>query len=289
MLKIWCLLLIVHAYMHANSLIEQLQQVGCVELCNDSHGSQSYDNLYQSFDQLIDFFQRNPKWAQKLYCAKERFIRSSDQALYGTDFCGWYDDSLVSGRHQISFYYSIHFHTFLSVQYPEIIKQPEIQNFLQQCFDIQKPCHDFFKAITMQLGIESIFSSTSFQVPILFKVVKYFQNYNVTKPHYDGTAFSLLLDSTHDESLFISGYKPILTEQDFFSVHKNVASNRYQSSMLLIPGTLLTEFCIYPTPHLVMHSGQIRYATIAFAMRPNFIAPKIEFALLPNFKSCNVA
>ena len=54
--------------------------------------------------------------------------------------------------------------------------------------------------------------------------------------------------------------------------------------MLLIPGALLTEFSIYPTPHIITQSGKVRYAAIAFAMRPHYIPEKAELASLPNFK-----
>ena len=283
------LLIIFFKSISTSSLFEQLQQFGYAELKNDYHGSQSYDDLYKAFDQLIDFFKTNPVWVQKLYCAKERFIRSKDKVLYGTDFLGWYDDSLLSTRHQISFYYSIHFHQFLSENYPDILKQPNIQNFFQKCFEIQRPCNDFFKEVAQQLGLDSIFLSTGYQVPILLKVIKYFEAYNVSSPHYDGTAFTLFLDSTDNQSLLLSPYKSMLVEQDFFSVFKNFVTTADQSSMLLIPGTLLTEFFMYPTPHIVQHSGQIRYATVAFAMRPNFIFKKREFTILPNFKSCTVS
>jgi hypothetical protein len=35
---------------------------------------------------------------------------------------------------------------------------------------------------------------------------------------------------------------------------------------------------------MVTRSGKTRYAAIAFAMRPNYIAPKIEHSPLPNFQ-----
>ena len=58
----------------------------------------------------------------------------------------------------------------------------------------------------------------------------------------------------------------------------------YQNSMMLIPGTLVTDFSIYPTPHIVVRSEDTRYATIAFAMRPDHVQQKIEFSSLPSFK-----
>ncbi len=52
------------------------------------------------FDELIGFLQTNPVWAQKLYSAKERFIRSKDRNYYSTDFFGFYDESEKQGRSQ---------------------------------------------------------------------------------------------------------------------------------------------------------------------------------------------
>jgi hypothetical protein len=77
----------------------------------------------------------------------------------------------------------------------------------------------------------------------------------------------------------LSPYKPSFTEGDFSSPNRH-----NQHSILLIPGVLLTEFSIYPTPHIVSQSGKIRYATIAFAMRSNYFPPKTKHSQLPSFK-----
>ena len=57
-------------------LIEQFEQVGYVEILDQEHESATFDSLYAYFDEFIEFLQKNPHWEQKLYCAKERFIRS---------------------------------------------------------------------------------------------------------------------------------------------------------------------------------------------------------------------
>jgi len=72
------------------SLKEQFNQVGYVEMCDKDNGVATYDYLYACFDDLITFFQANPAWAQKLYVAKERFIRSQNKHYYSTDFFGFY-------------------------------------------------------------------------------------------------------------------------------------------------------------------------------------------------------
>jgi hypothetical protein len=259
-------------------LAEQFKQAGYVEICNKKHGTVTFDSLYACFDELIEFLQKNPVWAQKLYSAKERFIRSKDRNYYCTDFFGFYDESEREGRSQISFYYSIHLHEFICSRYPEFNKVPEIIRFFETCLEIQKPCGDLFNEAAVELGLETIFSCKYGHPPILFKVVKYFPSYVATKPHYDGTAFSLFLDSTDNQSLFLSPYKSSFTVDDFFSPPRN------KNSILLIPGALLTEFSINPTPHIVAQSGETRYATIAFAMRPHYILGKNELFPLPNFK-----
>lgn len=258
----------------ALSLAEQFKQVGYAEICNKTYEVGSFDQLYVYFDELIEFLQKNPKWAQKLYQAKERFIRSKDRNYYATDFFGFYDESERIGRSQIAFYYSLHFHVFISTHYPEFNQVPEIIRFFELCFDIQKPCENLCTQVATELGIETIFP---LHPPILFKVIKYLPAYIATRPHYDGTAFSLFLDSTDNQSLLLCPYKSSCAVDDFSSPPRN------RHSILLIPGTLLTEFSIYPTPHIVASSGNIRYATIAFAMRPHYISPKNEFFPLPNF------
>lgn len=267
----------------ALSLAEQFKQVGYVEICDNNHGSATFDTLYARFDELIQFLQTNPVWAQKLYSAKERFIRTKERNFYSTDFFGFYDESEREGRSQISFYYSTHFHEFMCSYYSECKQVPEIIRFFDAYLAIQKSYENLFNEAAAELGLETIFSSKYAYPPILFKVIKYFPSYRAIKPHYDGTALSLFLDSTDNSSLLLSPYKSLLSVDDFSAPARNFSRLRNQNSILLIPGTLLAEFSIYPTPHIVAPSGKIRYATIAFALRSNYSPPKQEFSVLPNF------
>lgn len=261
---------------YATPLAEQFKQAGYVEICDGNHGTEKFDSLYAYFDEFIGFLQTNPVWAQKLYAAKERFIRSKERNHYSTDFFGFYDESTRKGRSQISFYYSTHFHAFISSRYPEFNRVPEIVRFFEACLEIQKPYGNLISETADELGLKAIYDSG--KPPILFKVIKYLPDYIATRPHYDGTAFSLFLDSTDNQSLLLSPYKSSFTVDDFSSRRHN------QNSILLIPGTFLTEFSIYPTPHIVTQCGKIRYATIAFAMRPDYVAQKTEYSYLPSFQ-----
>lgn len=267
-------------------LAEQLKQVGYVELSDKKHSLAPFKTLYVYFDEFIAFLQKNSTWRQKLYSAKERFIRTKEREYYSTDFFGFYDESLRAGRAQIAFYYSVHFHEFIFTHYPELARIPEIINFLRICFEIQKSYTDVFNRIAVTLGVEAIFSSLDGQPPILFKVIKYLPSYCATRPHYDGAAFSLFLDSTDNQSLLLSPYKSLCTVDDFFSPSRECSSDQSQNSMLLIPGAYLAEeYSIYPTPHIVVRSGKTRYATVAFAMRPHYKPRKNEFSPLPDFKN----
>lgn len=267
----------------ATSLADQFKNTGYVEICNKEHTATTFDSLYASFDEFIEFLQTNPVWAQKLCGAKERFIRSKERNYYSTDFFGFYDESKRERRGQISFYYSNHFHEFICSHYPEFNQVPEIIDFFEACFEIQKPYENLFNETAKELGFETIFSSNYGHPPILLKVIKYLPSYIATRPHYDGTAFSLFLDSTDNQSLLLSPYKSSFTVDDFSSPPRDFPQRHIQNSILLIPGTHLTEFSIYPTPHIVIQSGKDRYATIAFAMRPNYTPKKIGFSPLPNF------
>ncbi len=286
-LYLWIFVLFACQPLYATPLAEQFKRVGYLEICDRKHGTATFDSLYAYFDDLIELFQENPVWAQKLYAAKERFIRSKEKTYYSTDFFGFYDESEREGRSQISFYYSTHFHEFIYSHYPEFNQIPEIIRFFEACLKIQKPYGDLFDEVAAELGLETIFSSKcGHHPPILLKVIKYLPSYVVTKPHYDGTAFSLFLDSTDNQSLLLSPYKPSFTVDDFFSPLREFSRCYNQNSVLLIPGALLTEFSIDPTPHIVSQTGKIRHATIAFAMRPNYIPQKTEFSALPSFRGC---
>lgn len=284
-LFLWFFFLLFAFQLHcAAPLAEQFKRVGYVEICDKQHGAATFDSLYASFDKLIELLQTNPVWAQKLYIAKERFIRSKDRNYYSTDFFGFYDESEREGRSQISFYYSTHFQEFICSHYPEFNQVPEIICFFEACREIQKPYGDLFEETAAELGLETIFSSNYGHPPILLKVIKYLPSYIATRPHYDGTVFSLFLDSTENQSLLLSPYKSSFTVGDFSSPLREFSRWHNQNSILLIPGVLLTEFFIYPTPHIVAQSGKVRYATIAFAMRPNYVPQKIECSPLPSFK-----
>lgn len=262
--------------LYALSLAEQFKRAGYVEICDQKRETVAFDDLYVYFDELIEFLQKNPVWTQKLYGAKERFIRSKDRNYYSTDFFGFYDESEREGRRQISFYYSTRFHEFICSRYPEFNQAPAIIRFFDACLKIQKPYGNRFDEAAAELGLKTIFPSNP---PILLKVIKYLPSYIATTPHYDGTAFSLFLDSTDNQSLLLSSYKSSFTVDDFSS-----PSREFSKSVLLIPGTLLTEFSIDPTPHIVAQSGKIRYATIAFAMRSNYIPQKADYSPLPSFQ-----
>ena len=270
----------------AFSLTDQFKQAGYVELYDNHHGTATYDSLYAYFDELIEFLQTNPVWEQKLYAAKERFIRSKERQYYSTDFFGLYDESKREGRGQIAFYYSIHFHEFICSRYKEFNAVPQIIHFFEACREIQKSYGNVFAHAAAELGLEGIFSRTFGNPPILFRVVKYFPSYIPTRPHYDGTAFSLFLDSTDNQSLLLSPYKSSFTVDDFSSPTRTFSRSLTHNSILIIPGTLLPESSIKPTPHIVVPTDnkEIRYAAIAFAMLSDYISQKNEFSLLPNFQ-----
>lgn len=235
------------------SFTELLNQDGYVEICREQY---SFDPLYASFDECIQFLQHNPAWAQRLYSSKERFIRSKERALYSTDFFGYYET-----KQQISFYYSTHFHETLT-DLPV-----EISQFLDRCQQLQQTYQQLCMDASKELGIET-------SPALLFKVIKYLPSYVGQKPHYDGSLFSLLLHSSDDRSLLLSPYKSSFTADDFFSPSRNCP--------LLIAGTQLREFSIYPTPHIVITSGNVRYSTVVFAMKPNAPALKNTFSPLDN-------
>ena len=273
------ILLFFSSLLTATPLLEEIKREGYLEIREMFHENSAFDSLYAYFDECVAFLQNHPHWAQKLYIAKERFIRTPDRNVYSSDFFGLYDEAERKGRHQISFYYSIHFHEFIFSHYPEFFQVPQILDFFEACREIHQPYRNLCKDLASKLGLESIFFSQDGSPPILFKVIKYLPSYSAARPHYDGTAFSIFLHSTDRGALLISPYKPCLTVDDFFSPIELLHPN----SLLVIPGALLTDFSIYPTPHIVAQSGKTRYATIAFAMRPNYPTQKIEFPPLPNF------
>ena len=267
----------------AVSLAEQFKQVGYRELCNKEQGTKTFESLYASFDELVEFLQKNPSWVQKLCLVKDRFIRCEDRNFYSTDFFGFYDESHKGGRSQIYFYYSIHFHEFICSRYPEFKQAPKIMHFLDACLEIQKPYGLVFDEAAAELGLKTIFSSKYGHPPVLLKVIKYLPSYVATRPHYDGTALTLLLDSTDNQSLLLSPYKHSVTAADFSAPARNFSRCAQYNSMLLIPGAHLEEFSIYPTPHTIASSGRTRYATVVFAMRPHHIFQKSQTSPLPCF------
>lgn len=266
-------------------LLEQFKQNGYIEICGHKQTTQTFANLYAKFDKFIDFLQANPSWAHKLYSAKERFIRSPGRNLYATNFFGLYNESAQGTASQIAFYYAKHFHAFICARYPELNHIPEIGTFLEACHEIEQPYGSVFAQTAAELKLDHIFKDNSGQAPILLKLVKYLPTYAPSRPHYDGSAFSLFIDSTNPQALLLAPYKSTYTVQDFAAATRQLYAGENQDTVLLIPGTLLSEFTINPTPHIVVASSQTRYATIAFAMRPNYVSSHNKFADLPIFKS----
>lgn len=278
-IRLFICIALLHSISVLPALREQFAETGYVEMYDHGHAPEEYANLYQLFDEFIDFLHSNPVCRQKLHLAKERFIRSKDRYLYSTDFFGFYDESAAPKRHQISFYYSVHFHDFLCRNYPEIVRSDAINVFLDACRAMQAPCSTVFAQAATQLQVENIFEPLQEAVPVLFKVVKYLPQYVAVRPHYDGTVFSLLLDSTDNQSLLLSEYKSELMPDDFAPALRSLDDH----SMLLIPGTMLTQHDIYPTPHIVAACGSVRHAAIAFAMKPNYVHFMHNFTSLPSF------
>ncbi|HVY54075.1 MAG TPA: hypothetical protein VHA13_06100, partial [Gammaproteobacteria bacterium] len=167
--------------LNAAPLAEQFKSTGYLEICDKNHNAGAYDSLYAHFDALIEFLQTNPGWAQKLYSAKERFIRTKERNYYSTDFFGFYDESKKIGRSQISFYYSKHFHEFMCTNFPEFKQVPEIMDFFQICREMQKPYADLFTQAAIELGLQAQFFCTD-EPPILFKVIKYLPAYEPSRP-----------------------------------------------------------------------------------------------------------
>ncbi|MFN4174296.1 MAG: hypothetical protein ACK4HV_04240 [Parachlamydiaceae bacterium] len=269
-----CFILTCHS-LCGMSLKEQFIQFGYHEIDQEK---KDYDRLYRYFDELIEMLQSNKALQQKLYNAKERYIRSKERHLYMTDYMGLFDESEKEGKRQISFYYSIHFHTFLFSNYPELRELPPLACFFAACLEIQTAACPHFENAVNALELGEIFSLSSGQPPILIKVVKYLSSYFPRKPHYDGTALTLFLDSTDDSSLYLSPYKPPFKISDFI-----LPKRAYKHSILLIPGSWLKEFKIEPTPHIVLKSDKTRYAAVAFLMRPYFKPASLHLAELPEF------
>lgn len=282
MFFIWVLSISITGSLCATPLADQFQRSGYVEITDHHHSAEAFDSLYEDFDACVAFLQENPLWAQKLYIAKERFIRSKYRNYYGTDVFGFYDEFQI--RNQASFYYSIHFHEFICSRYPDFQAAPKIIRFLEACLAIQKPYGDLFIEAAEELGLKTLFASEYGAPPLLLKIVKYLPSHRPTRPHYDGAVFALFLDSTDNRSLLVSPYQSSLTVSDFSSPLRKFARESSPRSILLIPGTLLTDCGINPTPHVVVHNNQTRHATIAFAMRPNYTPLKTSYTPLPPFK-----
>jgi len=215
--KLFLLFLFSFQSLCAIELADELKSIGFVEYCNTNHGAVVFQDLYEKFDIFIDFLQAHPVWSKKISMAKERFIRSKGRNYYSTDVFGFYDESKIVKRDQISFYYSTLFHEFICSYYKEFQHVPEIMNFLQACFQIQQPYGTLFNEVAAQLNMATIFNSSYNQPPVLLKIVKYLPAYSPEVPHYDGSAFTLFLDSTDNESLLLSEYKSLLQVDDFFA------------------------------------------------------------------------
>ena len=136
-LKSWFLRIFL--YLHLNLcvqylLLREFKQVGYLEICDTKHSTETFDTLYAYFDELIEFLQANPVWAQKLYSAKERFIRSKDRDYYSTIFLAFTmnRNEKEEGRSHFTIRY-ISMILFAS-HYPEFNQVSQIIRFFEACF-----------------------------------------------------------------------------------------------------------------------------------------------------------
>lgn len=277
------ILFLTSPWIYPESLKESFKQRGYVEICDEQHGAKDYDALYELLDEVILFLDKQPFWKQKLYEVKERFIRSKDRAHYATDFFGLYDESKT--RQQIAFYYSVHFHRFILDRYPEFYKARPLICFFETCYRLSKSYDLIFTEAFKDLNIESLFSLEAQKSSILFKVIKYLPSYCPTKPHYDGSVLSLLVDSTDSSALLLSPYKSLFLVEDFHKPARKFLRKEDQNSMLFIPGSFLKTFDIDPTPHVVIQSKKTRYAAVCFSMSPYICSSNIQNTALPYFKN----
>lgn len=277
-----CLILSIFS-LEASQLLPGLQQRGYVEICNETHGAESFDNLYLAFDAFIKFVDTHSEARKKLAAAKSQFWDTDIGKFYGTPFVGYADESKLTHRKLYYFYYSSDFHNFLLTRYSKIMQgSPEILQFLDLCRAITNSSIEMFGNAIEELAIDPLFSSTENRLPVLLKVVKYLPA-SCTVAHFDASALTLMLDSTDLDSLVFSPYMETIASSDFFAPSRQYSRSVQSSSCLLISGKFLTakDIPINPTPHAALRKDTIRHAAIAFALIPYYQSGRLDLPLLP--------
>jgi len=268
-MKAYILSLLFTCFLHANPLLKDFEEKGYSEIVNEKQGSVFYDQLYRSFDRMIGRVTKDSSLRKKLAMAKNRFWKTELGQFYATPFVGYGDDSKLSYRKLYYFYYSTDFHDFLKVQYPEILENLDIREFLTLCREITVSSMSIFERTREELSVGALLDSPFNRLPLLLKIVKYLPG-SSTVPHFDASAFSLFLDSTDHQSLLLAPYKETIEVFDFFVPPRQYPRLAFSSSSLLIPGKFLQgqEPYINPTPHAALRNDSIRYSVIAFCVVP---------------------
>ena len=268
-----------------DTLIENFQKKGYVELKNETFLSDFYKELYQHFENYIQLLQSNKDYSERMAQIEEEFEGRGMKTLLGSAPVGLVDSQQSGKTKKIYIHFSRELYNLIQEKDASLLEVKEIGNFLSALLQIYKFSDEYFSENIHQLSkdfeqLNSVMYGNRSDLSIIVKVVRYNQSSEVAShPHFDFSGFSLLMDNSeisntnkNNETLVIAPFSSTLTWQDLTPPKRDFSNQRGYSSTLFIPGLGLNlkGIPIAPTPHAVKSQEKTRYAVIVFAMIPNF-------------------
>jgi hypothetical protein len=262
----------------AESIPKMWKNSGYLEVKNTYLTLPFYTKLYEAFDLFIEEFKQNIYLQLQLSQAEQNF-RASD---VGKFFCSvplGAKDRTQYGEKDSRYYFQFtqKYAHMLKKTLPNLFLQnPILNDFFDKLEIVHQSCEHMFDQILHHLhGQDSVLDKAmrkEEKMAIVLKIVTYYgENNSGSLPHYDKSGLTLILDNDDEgpESFVFCPYRAQFESSKLAPVTRLYQKNTFQSSAVLIPGTLLKHLGsqIMPTPHAVRSFQKtVRHALIAFAL-----------------------
>jgi hypothetical protein len=272
---------LVNSLKRAESIPKMWKDSGYLEIKNTYLTLPFYTKLYEAFDLFIEELKQNPSLQLQLSQAEQSF-RASDAGKF---FCsvplGAKDRTQCAEKdNKYYFQFTQKYGHMLKKTLPDLFLQhPILNKFFGKLQTVHQSCEHMFDQILDHMhGQDSVLDKVmrkEGKLAIVLKVLTYYgENNSGTSPHYDKSGLTLILDNDDEgpESFVLCPYRDQFESFKLAPVTRSYQKNTFQSSAVLIPGTLLKHLGsqIMPTPHAVKSFQKtVRHALIAFALTPD--------------------
>lgn len=264
----------------------ELKSKGFIELENQQALKKDYDDLYNSFDKMIQDIKDNTELFEFLNNTEKEFLTDTVQKERYCSAPPSYRDPEIhtQKRHnKIYFQYVKEYFDLLKGKHTEMLnKYPNVNIFLSNMDKIDSMAKALFAPIIEELSasyptIKDRLYGKHKELSIISKIVRYKKGKDTqwgTTAHFDKSALTLIWDSNDNnhESLVICPDNQHPSMNNLIRPERKYADSQTTSSTMLIVGSALKKdgIDLKPTLHGVHPLKQdYRHAVISFALIPD--------------------